>query len=150
MHVTSTSAKDVAKARMDMRIGSESCSRTRGWSYSTTRRRSCSTSNIFSNQPNQLQIQFVTDRGDLLTCKMEETRPVLRRSMVILLTKNLVLQTKRGDLLYLKTRWVSMLSRLMTERGDLLLFVIQLQHKTTLKYVMKPIRSTLMMKYFVK
>ena len=43
-----------------------------------------------------------------------------------------------------------MLSKLMTERGDLLLFVIQLQHKTTLKYVMKPIRSTLMMKYFVK
>ena len=29
-----------------------------------------------SNQPNQLQIQFVTDRGDLMTCKMEETRPV--------------------------------------------------------------------------
>ena len=27
----------------------------------------------FSNQPNQLQIQFVTDRGDLMTCKMEET-----------------------------------------------------------------------------
>ena len=38
----------------------------------------------FSNQPNQLQIQFVTDRGDLMTCKMEETRPVLRRSMLIL------------------------------------------------------------------
>ena len=56
----------------------------------------------FSNQPNQ--IQFVTERGDLLTCKMEETRPVLRRSMVIFLTKNLVLQTERCDLLYLKTR----------------------------------------------
>ena len=49
----------------------------------------------FSNQPNQ--IQFVTDRGDLLTCKMEETRPVLRRPMLILLTKNFVLQTERGD-----------------------------------------------------
>ena len=36
--------------------------------------------------------------------KKEETRPVLRRSMVILLTKNFVLQTERGDLLYLKTR----------------------------------------------
>ena len=36
------------------------------------------------------------------------------------------------------------------ERCDLLLFFIQLQHKTTLNYVMKPIRSTLMMKYFVK
>ena len=28
--------------------------------------------------------------------------------------------------------------------------LMQLQYKTTLKYVMKPIRSTLMMKYFVK
>ena len=53
----------------------------------------------FSNQPNQLQIQFVTDRGDLMTCKMEETRPVPRRSMLVLLTKNSVLQTERGDLL---------------------------------------------------
>ena len=42
----------------------------------------------------------------------------------------------------------SMLSRLMIEQGDLLL--IQLQYKTTLKYVMKPIRSTLTMKHFVK
>ena len=34
--------------------------------------------------------------------------------------------------------------------GRLLLFFIQLQHKTTLKYLMKSILSTLMMKYFVK
>ena len=47
----------------------------------------------------QLQIQFVTDRGDLMTCKMEETGPVHRRSILILLTKNSVLQTERGDLL---------------------------------------------------
>ena len=47
MHVTWTSAKDLAKARMDKRIGSESCSRTRRGSCSTTRRRSCSTSKIF-------------------------------------------------------------------------------------------------------
>ena len=53
----------------------------------------------FSNQPNQLQIQFVTDRGDLITCKMEETRPVPRRSMLILFAKNSVLQTEQGDLL---------------------------------------------------
>ena len=78
-----------------------------------------------SNQPNQLQVQIVTDRGELMTCKMEETRAVLRRSMLIRLTKDSVLQTERGDLLFLKTRWVSMLSRLMTERSDL----------TTLKYV---------------
>ena len=50
----------------------------------------------WTNLPNKLQIQFVTDRDDLMTCKMEETRPVLRRSMLILLTKDLVLQTKRG------------------------------------------------------
>ena len=41
-----------------------------------------------------------------------------------------------------------MLSRLMIDQGNLLL--IQLQYKTTLKYVMKPTRSTLMKKYFVK
>ena len=41
----------------------------------------------FSNKPNQLQIQFVSDRGDLMTCKMEETRPVLKRSMLILLRR---------------------------------------------------------------
>ena len=51
-----------------------------------------------SNQPNQLQIQFVRDRGDLITCMMEETRTVLRRSMLILFAKNLVLQKERGDL----------------------------------------------------
>ena len=37
----------------------------------------------FSNQPNQLQIQFVADRDDLMICKMEETRTVPRRSMSI-------------------------------------------------------------------
>ena len=77
--------------------------------------------------------------------------------MLILLTKNSVLQTERGDLLkhrlvkhvHLKTASVSMLSRLMTEQGDLLL--IQLKFKTALKYVllMKAIRSTLI-KYFGK
>ena len=71
-HDTSTSAKELTKARMDKRIGSERICSTRG---------SCSTSKISSNQPNQLQVQIVTDRGDLMTCKMEETRPVLRRSM---------------------------------------------------------------------
>ena len=80
--VTSTSAKDLAKARMDERMGFESCSTTRRGSCSTTRRRSCSKRNS-SKQPNQLQVQFVTDRSDLTTCKMEETRPVLRRSMEI-------------------------------------------------------------------
>ena len=40
-----------------------------------------------------------SNRGDLMTFKMEETRPVLRRSMLILSTKNSVLQTERCDLL---------------------------------------------------
>ena len=31
-------------------------------------------------------------------CKMEEKRPVLRRSMLIFFAKNLVLQSERGDL----------------------------------------------------
>ena len=52
-----------------------------------------------SNQPNQLQVQFVTDRVDLMTCKMEETRPVLKRSMLIHLTKNSVLQIEQGHML---------------------------------------------------
>ena len=34
-----------------------------------------------SNQPNQLQIQFVIDQGDLMKCKMKEKRPVLKRSV---------------------------------------------------------------------
>ena len=51
------------------------------------------------NHPNQLQIQFVRDRGDLTRCKMEQTRTVLRRSVLILFAKNLVLQRERGDLL---------------------------------------------------
>ena len=47
---------------------------------------------------------------------------------------------------------VSMLNRLMTERGDLVLLTIRLIRKTPLEYVllMKAIRSTLKMKYFIK
>ena len=120
------------------------------------RRGSCSTNQVFSNQPNQLQIHIVIDQGDLMTSKMKEKRPVLKRSMLILLTKNSVLQIEQGDLLkqrkfkhvHLKTARVSMLSRFMIEQGDLLL--TQLQYKTTLKYIMKLTRSTLMKKYFVK
>ena len=114
----------------------------------------------FSNQPYQLQIQFVIHRDDLITCKIEETRPVPRRSMLILLAKNSILQTERGDLLKqrkfkhvdLKTGRVSMLNRFMKERGDLLLLLIRQKCKTALEYVllMKAIRSTLTMKYFVK
>ena len=58
-----------------------------------------------SNRPTNSKIQFVGDRGDLisrmtwLVCKMEEKRPVLRRSMLILVAKNLVLQSERCDLL---------------------------------------------------
>ena len=41
----------------------------------------------------------MTDQGDLMICKMKEKRPVLKRSMLILLTKNSVLQIEQGDLL---------------------------------------------------
>ena len=77
IHVTSTSAKDLISSRMDKGIGFENCSTTRRRSCSTTRRKLLDKQN-FSNQPNQLQIQFVTDRVDLITC------PVPRRSMLIL------------------------------------------------------------------
>ena len=51
-----------------------------------------------SNQPNQLQTQFVTDRGDLITCKVEETRPVLKRSMLILSNEELSSSDRTGRL----------------------------------------------------
>ena len=47
----------------------------------------------YSNRTNQFQIQVVRERGDPLLkmtrepCKIEEKRPVLRRSMLILFTK---------------------------------------------------------------
>ena len=47
-----------------------------------------------------------------------------------------------------ETARVSLLSRLMTEQGDLL--KTQMQHKPTLKYIMKPKRSTLTIRHFVK
>ena len=80
--------------------------------------------------------------------------------MFLFLAKNSVLQTERSGLLrprkskhvHLKTAEVSMLSRLTTERGDLLLLFIRLKHRTALEYVllMKAKRSTLEMKYFVR
>ena len=59
MCVTSSYSKDLIEARMDKKIGFGSCS--------TTRRRSCSTSRIFPT--NSKSIEFVTDRGDLMTRK---------------------------------------------------------------------------------
>ena len=56
------------------------------------------------NWTNQLQIQFVRDRGDLisrmtwLVCKVKEKLPVPRRSMLNLFAKNFVLQSERGGL----------------------------------------------------
>ena len=53
-----------------------------------------------SNRTNQFQIQVVRERRDPLLkttrepCKMEEKRPVLRRSMLILFTKKLFLREK--------------------------------------------------------
>ena len=56
-----------------------------------------------SNRTNQLQTQIMIEWGNPkleLTQephKVEEKRPVLRRSMSILFTKNLFLQKERGD-----------------------------------------------------
>ena len=55
-----------------------------------------------SFQSNQIQIQVVRERGDPLKmtrgpCKIEEKRPVLRRSMLILFTKKLFLRKERGN-----------------------------------------------------
>ena len=115
--------------------------------------------NVFQPaQPTPVPIRHRSGRLDIM--QDGRTRPVPRRSMLILFAKNSVLQTERGDLLrqrqskhvHLKTARVSMLNRLMKERSDLLPLLIQLKRKTALEYVllMKPIRSTLMMKYFVK
>ena len=53
---------------------------------------------------NQKEKLLDKQRDDLITCKMEETRPVPRISMLVLFAKNLVIHTERGDLLCLKTR----------------------------------------------
>ena len=100
-----------------------SCSTTRRRSCLTTRRRSCSKTRrrswstnqkeklldnqkeklvdkpSFSNQSNQLQIQFVIDQGDLMTYKMKETRPFSQEINNNSLTKNSVLQIEQDDLL---------------------------------------------------
>ena len=55
-----------------------------------------------SNQPNQSQNQSVIDQGNLITREacllLKVKRPVLRRSMLVLLAKNLFLQSERCDL----------------------------------------------------
>ena len=79
-----------------------------------------------SNQPNQFQIQFVIVQGNLVSRK---TWSVFKH-------------------VHLKTARVSMLSRLMIDQGNLV--KTQLQYKTTLKYIMRPKRSTSTMRQFVK
>ena len=59
-----------------------------------------------------------------------------------------LLKQRKFNYVHLKTARVSMLSRLMIEQGGLLL--TQLQYKTTLKKIMRPKSSTLIMKDFVK
>ena len=89
-----------------------------------------------SNRANQFQTQVVTDRGNPLSkmtrepCKMEERRPVPRRSMQILFTKNLFLRTDRGNPLWRRAKplhihqmtvRVSTLNWHMIDRGNPLL-----------------------------
>ena len=38
----------------------------------------------FFQSTHQFQIQFVIDQGGLVTCKMKEKRPILKRSMLTL------------------------------------------------------------------
>ena len=115
-----------------------------------------------SNQPQPVP-NPIRDRSgrlgithDVISVQDERKTSRSQEISVNLLTKNPVLQIEQGDLLkqrkfkhvHLKTARVSMLSRLMIEQGDLI--KIQLQYKTTLKYIMKPKRSTLTMRHFVK
>ena len=129
---------------MDKRIGFESCS--------TTRRRSCSTSTILlQTQPTPKPIRDRSGRPD----NMQDGRNTSHSQEINVnsFTEGTQFFRPNGtSQLFLKTVRVSMLSRLMTERSDLLLLLIQLKHKTTLEYFlfMTAIRSTLMMKYFVK
>ena len=74
------------------------------------------------NQPNQNPNQSVIDRGNLRTRKvcllLKVKRPVHKRSMINVCTKNLVLQIDRGNLINcLKT---SVLRVLTMEQGNLL------------------------------
>ena len=96
---------------------------------------------------------------DVIVVQDKEKRPVLKRSVWILLTKNSVLQIDQGNLMthttcsvfkhvLLKTTRVSMLSRLMINQGNLI--NTPLQYKTTLKYIMRPERSTPTIRQFVK
>ena len=90
---------------------------------------------------------------------MKEKRPVLKRSVCILLTNNSVLQIDQGNLIsrktwsmfkhvHLKTTRVSVLSRLMIDQGYLI--NTPLQYKKTLKYIMRPKCATPTMRQFVK
>ena len=60
--------------------------------------------------------------------------------LVLPLSHSMIHLVQKWSWLYRKVRF-----RLMTEQGDLLL--TQLQYKRTLKYIMKPTHSTLMIKY---
>ena len=107
------------------------------------------------NQPNPNPIQFVIDQGDLMKCKMKEKRPRSPEINVISFNEELSCSDRKGrpvETEEIQARSsedrVSMSSRLMIEQGDLL--TTQLQYKTTLKYIMRLERSTLVMKHFVK
>ena len=73
------------------------------------------------NQPNQNPNQSVIDRGNLRIqkmCLLKVKRPVHKRSMINVCTKNFTLQIDRGNLINcLKT---SVLSVLTMEQGNLL------------------------------
>ena len=131
-------------------LGSKVDRQPRRRSCSTIRRRSCSTSKILPTNPtNSKSISWqigatwwharwkkhvpssrinVNSFNEGLSSLDRTVRPVVSEDMMSLNVE----QTHDR------------------KRADLMLFFIQLQPKTTLNYVMKPMSSTLTMKYFVK
>ena len=94
-----------------------------------------------SNQPNQSRSQIVIDQGNLITRKtcllLKVKRPVLKRSMWNLFTKNSVLQIDQGNLISRKT-WLVFkhvrlkrirmleLNKLMIDQGNLINAAMQI------------------------
>ena len=129
IHVASTTTKDLATSRLDKRIrrnsiGLYSWSTARRRSCSTVTRRSCQTSQLLPT--NQSQSQSVIDQGNLTERK---TWSVSKQ-------------------VHLKKTRMSELNKLMIDQGNLI--NTPLQYKMTLKYIMRPKRSTPTMRHFVK
>ena len=108
--VTSASSKDFLETWLDERIGFRSCS--------TTRRRSCSTIQMFlPNWTNQIQTEITIERGDPLFAVMKITsaQPLFDVSKSLIHVSLVKVRTY-----YLKNMWITI------ERRDPLFAVMQL------------------------